>query len=269
MRNAYYQLLNYINMSQTQDVFYYSAVTILDHLKDIPRYSITQVADMCFASTATISRLIRRLNYPTYNEFKQDVIYTLEEVARDDPIHFDDEPVDRYPHVDYQQLKEDFFDGITANLNYAYETIQPSDLMEVVQYIDQAKRVIFLGYNFCQTISSQLQSTLSIYKKPVLAKTNEQLQFKVLQETQKDDLIILTTITGNYFRYKPEAMELFKCSPARKIVITQDAALAKANHADKIICVGERNASYIGKFSVMMVYELLEMYYRASHTPDF
>ena len=72
MRNGYYQLLNYINMTDTHDVFYYAALNILDHLEEIPNSSIVQVADLCYASTATISRLCRRLNYPSFNAFKQD-----------------------------------------------------------------------------------------------------------------------------------------------------------------------------------------------------
>ena len=36
---------------------------ILENINKIPEYNITDVAEMCFVSTATISRLCRKLNY--------------------------------------------------------------------------------------------------------------------------------------------------------------------------------------------------------------
>lgn len=265
MRNAYYQLNNYINLSQTQDVFYYAAKTILENLSMIPKLSITQVAEMCFASTATISRLIRRLNYTSYNEFKQDVIYSIDELQNDDPIHYDVEPVHDFPNVDYHLLKKEFYTNIVENLTYTQNLFKTSDIQKIVEDIDQAKNIVFLGFNFSQMVTSQLRSTLTAYKKSAIAKSSEKLQFLSLREVTKDDLIILTSITGNYFRFRPEMAALFKKSPAKKIVITQDLDLAKCYHADKVISVGKQNASYIGKFSVMMVYEMIEMFFEAKH----
>lgn len=265
MRNAYYQLINYINMSQTQDVFYYAAKTILEHLQEIPNLSITQVSDMCFASTATISRLIRRLNYASFNDFKQDVIYSMEELRSEEAMHYANEPVKDFPHVDYEQMRNEFYDSIVDNLQYTQALFKTSDIEEIVNDIDEARNVVFLGFNFSQMVSSQLRSTLAAYNKPSSAKANEQLQLSCLREVSQDDLIILTTITGNYFRFKPEIVALFKTSPAKKIVITQASDLAKAYNVDKIIQVGNSNSSYIGKFSVMMVYEMIEMFFEAKH----
>jgi len=265
MRNAYYQLHSFINMAQKKDVFYYSAQTILEHIDEIPKYSITQVADLCFASTATISRLIRKLNYPSFNDFKQDVIYALDEIERCEPIHFGQEPVDKYPYVELEQLKDDFFQAVVSNLRDTNRTVSSQDIKEIVDYIDQASRVIFIGYNFGQSLSSQLQITLSQQHKDVIVKTSEKMQLELLQESTENDLIILTTITGNYFRLKQEAMTYFKNSPAKKIVITQDKEWANKNQVDKTILVGRENDSYIGKFSVLLIYEMIEMFYRARH----
>lgn len=265
MRNVHYQLLNYINTSQTEDVFYYAAKTILENLQEIPQLSITQVADMCFASTATISRLIRRLNYASFNEFKQDVIYSLDEMFHDNPLHFENEPVRNFSDVSPKQLKDDFYHSIASNLEYTQKHVSEKDIEKIVQYIDQADRVIILGYSFSQNVSFQLQQTLALFNKEVVAKASEKLQLSLLKETTKNDLIILTTITGNYFKYKKEATELIKKSPAKKIVITQAIDLTPVGVADKIITVGNKNVSYIGKFSVMMIFELIEMFYVARH----
>lgn len=266
MRNAYYQLINYINMAQEEDVYYYAAKTMLENLHEIPHYSITQVADMCFASTATISRLIRRLNFPNFNDFKQDVIYSLDDINSDVPVHFENEPTQDMLSVTPTQLKNDFYKSVSANLEYTQNHVQASDIEEIIDYIDAAKRVIFIGFNYCQMVSNQLQQTLALHHKEVTAKTSEKLQLSLLQETTSEDLIILTTITGNYFKYKKEATELIKKSPAKKVVITQAMELVPEHEVDKVLLIGDKNISYIGKFSVMMIFELIEMFYIARHT---
>lgn len=268
MRNAYYQLMNYIDMTQTQDVFYYAAKTILENIEKIPQLSITQVADLCFASTATISRLIRRLNYPSYNDFKQDVIFSIEELTNGEPLHYAKEPITSFATVSYTKLKDDFYESIKNNLTFTHHALHAREIEEIVNDIDAAKQVVFLGFNFSQMVSSQLRSTLAAYHKNTIAKTSEKLQLSSLRDVTKDDLIILTTITGNYFRFKEEAAELFKKSPAKKIVITQAKDLARKFNADKIIVVGDENISYIGKFSIMMIYEMIEMFYAAKHSQD-
>lgn len=265
MRNAYYQLVTYLNMAQEDDVFYYAAQTILEHLPEIPNASITQLADMCYASTATISRLIRRLNYPSFNDFKQDVQYTLAEIDSGDIVRYFGSEITKYPKVDEKQLKDSFYEKIQKNLAYTQEAISIDDLMGVIDDIDEAKRIIFIGFNFCQNLSTQLESTLVIHHKSVYVKASEKQQLALLKEANKDDLIILTTITGNYFRYKKEATAYFKASPAKKIVISQDVATAKAHDVQRILPIGIEK-SYIGKFSVMMIYEMIEMLYLARHS---
>ena len=95
MRSAYYQLINYLNTAKERDVFYYAASTILEHIDQIPNLSIGQVADLCFASPATISRLVRKLNFESFNEFKQEVIRSISDINRIQTVRYGNEPVER------------------------------------------------------------------------------------------------------------------------------------------------------------------------------
>ena len=66
MRSAFYALINFINTSKVDDVYSNAA-----------EYNIMDVAEMCFVSTATISRLCRKLNYESFSDFKMDVKMNL------------------------------------------------------------------------------------------------------------------------------------------------------------------------------------------------
>ena len=77
MRSAFYNLINFINMTNVHDVYWGAAKKILQNIYQIPQSTITEVADMCYVSTATISRLCRKLNYESFADFKNDVTMNL------------------------------------------------------------------------------------------------------------------------------------------------------------------------------------------------
>ena len=70
MRSAFYNLVNFINTANINDVYANAARMILRNIYLIPQSTITDVADFCFVSTATISRLCRKLNYESFADFK-------------------------------------------------------------------------------------------------------------------------------------------------------------------------------------------------------
>ena len=52
-----YLLMTYVNFSSGQDMYYSIAKTILTHLEQIPSISINDLAELCYTSPATISRI--------------------------------------------------------------------------------------------------------------------------------------------------------------------------------------------------------------------
>ena len=77
MRGAFYNLVNFINTTSINDVYANAARKILQNIYVIPGSTITDVAELCFVSTATISRLCRKLNYESFADFKMDITMNL------------------------------------------------------------------------------------------------------------------------------------------------------------------------------------------------
>ena len=83
MRGAFYNLVNFINTTSINDVYANAARKILQKIYVIPGSTITDVAELCFVSTATISRLCRKLNYESFADFKMDITMNLNYFNRD------------------------------------------------------------------------------------------------------------------------------------------------------------------------------------------
>lgn len=117
MRGAFYNLINFINTTNVNDVYANAARKILQNIYLIPECTITDVADLCFVSTATISRLCRKLNYESFADFKMDVTMNLNYFNRDTlRLQFDHQlPKREYLHKGKEVFKA-HFDNILDNL---------------------------------------------------------------------------------------------------------------------------------------------------------
>ncbi|MBM6799513.1 MurR/RpiR family transcriptional regulator, partial [Coprobacillus cateniformis] len=116
MRSAFYNLINFINMTNVHDVYWGAAKKILQNIYRIPQSTITEVADMCYVSTATISRLCRKLNYESFADFKNDVTMNLNFFNQDSKrLLFDHQLPARETINEGKEIFKDHFQNIIHN----------------------------------------------------------------------------------------------------------------------------------------------------------
>lgn len=76
--NVIDHLINFYNATPEGDIYHDAILHLLGNLEVVRHYTIYQLADECFVSPSTISRLCRKLNYDNYTAFKDDIIHVLD-----------------------------------------------------------------------------------------------------------------------------------------------------------------------------------------------
>lgn len=266
MRSAFYNLINFINTSNINDVYANAARTILRNIDLIPESTITDVADFCFVSIATISRLCRKLNYESFADFKMDVTMNLNYFNRDAlRLQFDHQlPQREYLHKGKEVFKA-HFENIIDNLRATYDSIKYEDLEFIVDKIHSADQICFAGNFFTQSVSMQLQIELSYLGKECSGMYPLQQQISVIEQLTKNDVIIVSSIAGGFMVDHPDVMRAISKSPAYKIVITQLDKFVYSDLVDMILQVGTDHQSLIGKFSITYIFEVLEALYHLKY----
>ena len=99
---------------------------------------------MCFVSTATISRLCRKLNYESFSDFKMDVTMNLRYFNHDSMrMQFDHQlPVLPVAGKTTKDLFNDHFENIVQNLRSTYEMIEFDFVKDTFLYISFLNRII-------------------------------------------------------------------------------------------------------------------------------
>lgn len=267
MRGAFYSLINFINTADINDVYSNAAKIILENIAEIPELTITDVANMCYVSTATISRLCRKLNYESFADFKSDITMNLRYFNRDSiRMQFDHQlPVFPVQGKTTKELFNDHFENIIHNLRATYETIKFEQLEEIVDIIQQSYEICFAGNFFTQSVSMQLQIELAYLGKKCSAMYPLDSQRKIVKQLSQNDVIIVSSIAGGYWIDHPDMMREIAKSPAHKICITQVDRFPYYDSFDMVVKVGTDHLSLIGKFSITYIFEVLEALYHVKY----
>lgn len=266
MRSAFYNLVNFLNMTNVHDVYWGAAKQILQNIDAIPKSTITEVAQMCYVSTATISRLCRKLNYESFAEFKNDVTMNLNYFNQDAKrLYFDHQLPTKETINEGKEVFHDHFQNVIRNLQDTYDSIQYEDLIRIVDKMHDAHCICFAGNFFTQSVSMQLQIELSYLGKDCIAMYPLEQQREIYKSLGKDDLIVVTSIAGGFFYDHPDAMREISKTPAYTIAITQLEEFPYSEKVDMILKVGNNHHSLIGKFSITYVFEVLEALYHLKY----
>lgn len=266
MRGAFYNLVNFINMTNIHDVYWGAAKMILQNIYKIPDCTIVDVANMCYVSTATISRLCRKLNYESFADFKNDVTMNLNFFNQDTKrLLFDHQLPAKETINEGKEIFRNHFKNIINNLQDTFDSVCYEDLMKIVDIIHASNRICFAGNFFTQSVSMQLQIELSYLGKDCVAMYPLEQQKEIYKTLNQNDVIIVSSIAGGFFNDHPDAMREITKTSAYIIVITQLEEFVYSDKVDMILRVGNNHHSLIGKFSITYIFEVLEALYHLKY----
>ena len=140
-----YNLLTYLNSSKEEDVYYSIALTMVQNLDIIPGCSINELADLCYTSTATISRFCRKFGYSSFPQFKSEMAYGLEQAKHE--VFLDDSEKE-YIEKNPNHVIDKVYDLVLETLILGKKSLRIAKIDELCQLIHEAKKVHFFGYQF-------------------------------------------------------------------------------------------------------------------------
>lgn len=249
------KLLSYISTTQIHDSNYDIAVALVKNYERIKGMSIGEIADLCYASTASISRFSRFLGFENFKEFK----YYLEQ---------DFSLKDDYSRQFYAILCSDekmamatYRDELIENI---YSTISLENMEvipDVITAIHDSSTVAYFSHHFLWDIGRFFQGKMMLMGKYVEQFLSYDSQLESAQSLDKDSLAIVCTVGGSYISRYSRIWDSIIASECRLLVITQNLSNAYLNNADFVLRCGLSNLDDVGKYSAMMMTDFLIMSY--------
>lgn len=195
--------------------------------------SITQLADECGAAEATISRFCRSLHLKGFNAFKIELARHSASLTKHledttDTVTGRSQEVARLAHDAVQQ---------TIRL------IEPEQVMQAVELIEKAPRVICLGSGGSMIMASECAHLFSTVSGKFQAISDYHMQMTAVATMGKDDVMILFSYSGATTNGL-QLLELAKSRGIHTVLVTRFPKSPAASLAEVVLRCGSNEGPF-------------------------
>ncbi len=223
MINIITQLNTLISTSNPSDISFIFASYVKGNMKNIEKMSIDEIAQVCNTSTSSISRLVSKMGYSSYKDFRKECKEALVNIRS-------------FRNHNVQSAKEH---GLTCHSIDSYfntllipllHKIKQSDVDKMTQWLSNSN-LYFFGSLDIHFILEELQATLSARSTgaPIVL-TN----LGKAQSLKKSQCLIIISMMGNSIQ-SPKAIEQLKKCQAKKYLLTSRPEKINLSLFDDII----------------------------------
>lgn len=174
---------------------------ILDNAHAIANMNIEELAKLCNTSKSTISRLIQKLGFSGYSEFKNYVKWENQGDLKTQKKHYK------------QNIKNDF-------LSTCQQMNTSSDLKEVAHKIETSQNVVIYGTGQAQRYCAMEMQRLFMQVNKYMYYVGASDEFCMLSKTLgPNDLMIVISLSGNINKIK-DTLQLLHLKKVKTVSIT-------------------------------------------------
>lgn len=255
-------LLNFINNSVKHDTNYEIAKGMLKNYDLIPNKTIHQMADICYASSASVSRFVKVIGFKDYTAYKNAIKNKID-------INVDySEEVFHADKDDLMPVLKIYTDNIINNIDFAFNNVDLNQLEKLTKLIHESKDVVFLGLEFATLIGSHFQIKMAELNKHIQIGVTFEEQLKLIKPLSKESLVIIASLEGGYFYRYDKIIQTIKEKNTNIVALTMYKNLKPLKVADEIILISEINSNTEGRISLLYIIELIIMTYYIHYKDD-
>ncbi len=240
-------MLTYLNThieddTQTRIIHY-----LFKNYANIEYMSITQIADACYTSTATISRFSKNFGFPSFPNMKEQITSTMSikkprflfRMSKNSLSQLTKDPKNFYEH---------FAQEISESITDVVDSISATKIDDLVKEIMKATNVTFFGYDIMNNSLQIFQHALLNCGIIVQMSRSPQIQLEQAKKLDKHSLAIVCSSFGNFFSRESKVYDMVIGSPAKTILITQIPNTQYAAAFDQIISISSHINAEAGSY---------------------
>ena len=251
MFNLVIILLSTINSEPKDSNNYKIAKFLIENIRNLEDFSISELAKACYVSNSSVSRFCREIGLNDFNSLKTQIAKIPLEYQH---AHhkFD------FKSFDEQSLSKSYTLSVIDNLNMLYSTELDKQIKELVIDIYQYKHVAAFGYMHSQNVALNMQYDLQTSEKMIFTRIKFADQIDYISHSHEDTLIIIFSDTGTYFNRVFSRTIPFKNNKSKpKIVMITSADNLNIPYVDKYICYKRRKDYSSHPYALTMIADMI------------
>ena len=184
LMTAMERLLTFYNAMSSDSMQKVALKNILVHFNEIGELSIFELADLCYTSSASISRLVRKLGYKNYSYFQKDILDNTSQYERHNRfISPESVPKGMETSAFFLSTLENLYQAFLENIDY-------DKIHEVNRMMRESRKTALYTYSVFMT-ELFIQSDLFMSGIVCDIQHNEEKIFEDIKSLKKEDFVIL------------------------------------------------------------------------------
>lgn len=232
--------LSYImNESSPGDSAYALASYVFFHIDEVAVLSIDGLARKASLSSATVSRIIGRIGYDNYREFRDDCAYLSE--------HFDTET------ARFTITPSTIAPFLADTLGTLASQVSETQLDLFLRYLRAEHAAVLLGIVNTRSIAEHVQYNLA-FRHELNVVVPRRLE--VLDDLTTEDTVIAFSATGSLFERMDLQNRLRTCSARRLLVTTTENRLANLPFHDVIVLPTSKDGNLVNNYVLQLFVDM-------------
>lgn len=259
------KLLDIIN-SETHDSTHVRVATyIIQNMRSIESFTISQFAEATYVSAATVTRFIQFIGFNNYGEFRA-YFSKIRLSSRHSFLKLNPDSENKLVNNPQAFLSE-YISQITASLYDTVETLSITDIDYLINEIMNTENVAILGYSDSNAIAKDIQLGFAAHQKIIEVAQNTSKFEDIIKRYDKDSLIIILSNYGNFFSHFRSYYQHILTKNIPIICITQNYNSMDVFIFKKVIYLNSKRMLGIGNYSMRLFSEFLvrRLIYRPKH----
>lgn len=265
MKSLFYRLIIFLDTASENDTNYNIAWFMANNFYRISNMRISELAQECFVSPATISRFCRALGYENFAHLKQECR----------AFHSNDKKFNNLIDVPLELMKNNPEAATLNHVEQIKDSIEqlPSfldwkEIDESLKLIHDTSTVAFFGIQFSQSAALHLQTDLLMLEKFTVAYMDSQRQLQCAKTLTKDSVAVIITVNGNFNNSAHKIVQYIKKSNCKVILITSNPELDLNLTVTHRILLGNGKNRKTGKHALLTLMELMSLRYYCMYYPS-
>lgn len=164
------------------------------HLSSMENMTIEQLAEVCYTSTSTISRIVRELGYSNYSAFRQDIKSSMERYFYDNRI-IQPQLVSNYSAMnssdDIVTEQKAFISSLEFLSRQVSSLTDSEEIAEMAAAMHESKEVFIFPYGYHVGFESMLQSDLFVSGIPCDIVLGDSAQLDAVKKLGDGSLLLM------------------------------------------------------------------------------
>ncbi len=227
--HAIEKLQAYYNYTKTGDIYRDVVGIILRNMDKIEQSTIYDVADLCFVSPTTVSRLSRKLGYQGFQDFKSDLVSAIKN------YDFLNRYISLSESAKYDDMITAYLQSLSLQINRLKADLDTEKLTEQVKMIHDCEKISFYtcGLMFAE---SRFQCDLIMTGHACEIKTSVIDQMEDAKTLTASDLVIMVLPAVADSTETKDLMRRIRDHGAKIFLLTDVKYPIYRNYVDEMYC---------------------------------